>query len=168
MAAKGDLITASANDTPTILSVGANGTTLTADSAATNGVKWGPPSRSHTVQGFLANAAASLTAQQMASAGTALAQAVMPWAGAITGLSVVSNEARLAGTLTVEVYKNGAGTGFTVVLDGTNTTRFFGTQAITADTFAAGDYLDLRVTTTATWLPITADITADLWVQWTA
>jgi len=41
MAAKGDLISASANDTPLILSVGANGTVLTANSATATGLEWG-------------------------------------------------------------------------------------------------------------------------------
>ncbi len=40
-AAKGDLISATANDTPSILSVGANGLALVADSAASTGLKWG-------------------------------------------------------------------------------------------------------------------------------
>ena len=39
--AKGDIIGASANDTPAITSVGANGTTLVADSTAATGLKWG-------------------------------------------------------------------------------------------------------------------------------
>lgn len=38
--AKGDLIAATANDTPARVAVGANGTVLTADSAAAAGVKW--------------------------------------------------------------------------------------------------------------------------------
>lgn len=38
--AKGDLIGASANDTPAILSVGANGETVVADSAATTGLRY--------------------------------------------------------------------------------------------------------------------------------
>ena len=38
--AKGDIIGASANDTPAITSVGANGETLIADSTASTGLKW--------------------------------------------------------------------------------------------------------------------------------
>jgi len=40
IAAKGDLIAGSANDTPAILSVGSNGDTLVADSAASTGLRW--------------------------------------------------------------------------------------------------------------------------------
>lgn len=39
-AAKGDLVAGTANDTAAILSIGANGTVLTADSAETTGMKW--------------------------------------------------------------------------------------------------------------------------------
>lgn len=38
--AKGDLISASANDTPAILTVGSNGDTLVADSTTTTGLRW--------------------------------------------------------------------------------------------------------------------------------
>jgi len=42
--AKGDLISATAADTPARLAVGANGTVLTADSAEATGLKWGAAS----------------------------------------------------------------------------------------------------------------------------
>jgi len=42
--AKGDLIAASANDTPARLAVGADGTTLVADSSTSTGLKWAAPS----------------------------------------------------------------------------------------------------------------------------
>jgi hypothetical protein len=42
-AAKGDLLGASANDTPAVLTVGANGETLVADSSTSTGLKWAIP-----------------------------------------------------------------------------------------------------------------------------
>ena len=41
--AKGDLISATAADTPARLAVGANGTVLTADSTESTGLKWATP-----------------------------------------------------------------------------------------------------------------------------
>jgi hypothetical protein len=42
--AKGDIIAATANDTPSRLAVGANNTVLTADSSTATGLKWATPS----------------------------------------------------------------------------------------------------------------------------
>jgi hypothetical protein len=48
--AKGDLVAASANDTPARLAVGANGETLVADSSTSTGLRWtGTPSASNPV-----------------------------------------------------------------------------------------------------------------------
>jgi hypothetical protein len=49
--AKGDLIGATAADTPARLAVGANGTVLTADSAEATGLKWATPSTTVTYVG---------------------------------------------------------------------------------------------------------------------
>lgn len=89
----------------------------------------------------------------------------LPRAGSITGVWVHSDMARVGGTLTVEVYKNGVGTGLTAVLDGTNTTFKATTQAKDLDTFAAGDELDIRFTTDGAWDPIAADIRAGFEVE---
>jgi hypothetical protein len=51
IAAKGDLLTGTANDTPAVLTVGANGTTLVADSAETTGLKWATPASGSTYVG---------------------------------------------------------------------------------------------------------------------
>ncbi len=82
--------------------------------------------------------------------------------GSITGIVVRSNAARAAGTLTVEALINGAGTGLTAVLDGTNTTAKATTQVTGLDTYAAAAELGVRLTTDAGWLPVTADIVVEL------
>ena len=43
IAAKGDILTGTANDVPAVLSVGTNGHTLVADSATATGLKWAAP-----------------------------------------------------------------------------------------------------------------------------
>ena len=109
------------------------------------------------------NVAASQTAVALARAGDAQWAAfdgkfIAVRAGSVTGVAVKSNAARAAGTLTVEVTKNGTGIGLTAVLDGTNTTFKATTQAKDSDAFVAGDELGVTITTDAGWLPTTADI----------
>lgn len=70
-------------------------------------------------------------------------------AGSVIGISVAATDARTAGSVTFEVYKNGSGTGLTVTLDGSNTTYNHATQAVGLDTFAAGDRIDVRATKSA-------------------
>lgn len=78
--------------------------------------------------------------------------------GRITAVSVRTNDARTAGTLTVEVFKNSVATGLTAVLDGTNTT-FKATLGSVA--CAAGDRLELHYSTSS-WTPTAADIRGTL------
>ena len=54
-AAKGDLLSASANDTLSVLSVGSNGTVLTANSASASGLAWTAPDVTLTNSATLTN-----------------------------------------------------------------------------------------------------------------
>lgn len=78
--------------------------------------------------------------------------------GSIVALAIRSNEARTAGTLTLEPRVNATATGFTLTLDGTNTTTNKTLQDQGLDTFARADAIDLVITTTGAWAPTTADI----------
>jgi hypothetical protein len=94
----------------------------------------------------------------------------MPSAGEIVGLWIVSDVARTAGTAKVQIRKNGTATEWlsgTVVLDGTNTTRFAAFDPGGGSLgFAAGDRLGLAVVS-ASWTPITANFLAYLMVRMT-
>jgi hypothetical protein len=78
---------------------------------------------------------------------------------------VYSNAARTAGTLTVEVTINGTGTGLTAVLDGSNTQTSMATQAKDTDAFGAGSRIGVKLTTDASWAPVTADITVEVLLE---
>lgn len=78
--------------------------------------------------------------------------------GSVTGIVVRSNEARTAGSLTVEPTINGTATGLSAVLDATNTTVHTATQAAGRDTYPAGGEVGVKITTTGDWAPTSADI----------
>lgn len=87
----------------------------------------------------------------------AVTEYVIPWDFEIVGITVVSNEARTAGTLTVDATIDGTVTGLTAALNATDTTRKYATQLRGSDVGAAGSRIGVKLTT-ASWTPVTADI----------
>lgn len=87
----------------------------------------------------------------------------LPWDYEILGISITSDSARTAGTLTVDATVNGTATGLQAVLDGTNTTRKATTQLRGSDVGAAGSRVGVKLTT-ASWTPVAADIIVVVWV----
>jgi hypothetical protein len=113
------------------------------------------------------NVAASQSAVALPVCGTSAVNEIeMPWAGSIVGISVLSNDARTADTLTVDATINGTVTGLQAALDGTNTTHHSATQAKDTDAFVAGDRVGVKITTGASWTPVTADIVVVVFVSY--
>lgn len=82
---------------------------------------------------------------------------VMPWDFEVVSITVVSSEARTAGTLTVDATINGTVTGMQAILNATDTTRDYGVQPRGTDVGVAGQRIGVKLTT-ASWTPTTADI----------
>ena len=89
---------------------------------------------------------------------------VMPCAGEVVGITVRSNAARTAGTLTVDAKISGTAISNTAVLNATVTNNARTLQPRGSDTFAAGAYIGAQVTTSSDWTPVTADIAVTVWV----
>lgn len=124
----------------------------------------------HTIHGWYQD---NVTASQT---NVELTHAAGRWtavrAGSVLGVVVHATEARTAGTLTVDVFKNtglagaaGSSIGLTAVLNGTDTSRKATTQAKDTDTFAAGDEIYAVVTTDGSWAPTTSDIRVSILVE---
>lgn len=96
-------------------------------------------------------------AEVAAGAALTVTEHVIPWEFELVGISVVSNLARLTGTLTVDATINGTVTGLQAALDATNTTRHHRSQVRGSDAGAAGDRIGVKLTT-ASWTDVASDI----------
>lgn len=92
-----------------------------------------------------------------------ITESLIPFEFELVAVTVTSSEARTAGTLTVDATINGTATGLQAALDATNTTRHHAKQPRNTNTGVAGDRVGVKLTT-ASWTPVTADITATLYV----
>lgn len=111
---------------------------------------------------------ASQTAAQLTGPNTLATTGIqVETAGFLYGLRIRTTSARSAGTLTAIVYVNGSATALTAVLNGTNTQSVF--TELQLDTaliaVAAGDVVDVRVTTDGSWAPTVNNLTATVYVS---
>lgn len=107
------------------------------------------------------NIAANRSATRLLRFGGAVTSqrtALMPRAGTITAIWLASNEARTAGTATLELWVAGSATGVTAVLDSATTT--FTWEACEVS-FEGGEGVELYLATTS-WNPTSADMQAGI------
>jgi len=88
-------------------------------------------------------------------------------AGSIVGVAVFSNAACTSGTLTAWPTINGTPCVLYAQLDSVvGRTVDLNFQSTGVETFDAGDLIGIEVTTTATWAPTTADVSASLMIAY--
>jgi len=110
------------------------------------------------------NVSASQTSAAMNLLGTSdNTEVVMSAPGNIVGISISSNDARTAGTLTVKPTINGTeSTTLSAALNATDTQYAYAIQEFTKDNFLAGQRLGVKITTDGSWAPTTADIVVNM------
>lgn len=109
--------------------------------------------------------AAGLSATEMVRVGGGFNAWVANRAGEVRALWIKSNEPRVAGKLTVRLYRNGVDTGARVELDETNTTFAVAEFESGRYQHEAADELSLYVESSADWAPVTAVIQAGIEVD---
>lgn len=177
--AKGDLIGATANDTPAVVSVGSNGTVLTADAQTATGLRWGSPPIDVSFGPFyLSDLPANGVYETYLSYATSpklvepgppgTGDYVMPVAGYVVALFVTADLARSSGTAEVRVRKNGVVLPFKGGACALDAARPLRSSAVDPTGFpvAANDTVGISIVTT-NWAPTAGDIRARLVVRMT-
>lgn len=80
--------------------------------------------------------------------------------GSVVALGVQMSEQRTGGNCTVRVFVDGSSTGLEAVIDGDARQTEMETRPAGEVLFAAGEEITLRVSTSGSWGPVTADLTA--------
>lgn len=93
-----------------------------------------------------------------------MTQIVMPYAGSIIAIGAKANANITAGTARFSVSKNGA-TVFSAVNADTTVSVVYGSQPKDTDTFAAGDTIGVKVTTSASYAPTSLEWVIVPWIE---
>lgn len=106
-----------------------------------------------------ANVSQSQTAVTLQRYGSSLhAALILPFGGSITSIMVGMTAARTNGSLTVTVYVGGVATALAVTIDNVNALTLEERAAVGEIAFDAGAQVTLRITTTSSWAPTSADV----------
>jgi hypothetical protein len=155
--AKANLLTATANDTPAILAVGANDTVLTADSSTATGLKWATPAGGGKVlQVVSATTSTAVTISSTTNTDTGITATITPTASTSKILVLISGSVWGSASSVTSFFMGGRLVrGATTIMDqgaygvagiqvaGSNATMGIGSMM-------AFNYLDSPATTSAT------------------
>lgn len=90
---------------------------------------------------------------------------ILPFSGSVIGLLAGVSAARTAGSLTVQLYIDGAASGMEVIIDADNPLAVEDTAPAGQYIFEAGEKVTVRVTTTGGWAPTSAALLVSLEVS---
>jgi hypothetical protein len=159
--AKGDLLTATANDTPARLPVGSNDQILVADSSTSTGLKWATPAS--TTPTFVGASVFSSVAVNVANStytaipfnsenfdtdgfhdnSTNNTRITIPTGkGGKYAINFMAVSQNMTGKLVTRLYKNGGANGKITVVQTTDDSSY---NFQTVETFVAGDYFELFI-----------------------
>jgi hypothetical protein len=161
IAAKGDLLTGTANDVPAVLSVGTNGHTLVADSSAATGLKWAAPAAptgvGATVYRNGATIAYTANTEVLMVPDTSEYDTNSFWASGANA-SRLTIPSGYAGKylITITVFQSGAGVGYTYLYIYRNGARL--TNGLTSGTLVRQTNLAANVTAITGSLLVNASV----------
>lgn len=110
-----------------------------------------------------AQSAVAMNTLEVAATVLTVTEVGIPFKFSIVGISVSSDSARTAGTLTADATINGSVTGIQAQLNASDTQHAHKKVRRDLKVGVSGDRVGVKLTT-ASWTPVTADIVVTVWV----